>query len=130
MPGTPTESALSRDFSGSGFPCASRNIACACRRRRGLAIIDSEIAIIFGEMDHHEAATADIAGAWIGDCEREADCDGGIDRIAAAIENFNADAGRALFLGDHQAVMREDRLRRDDRRRARRPARPARTRVA
>ena len=70
-------------------------------------------------MNHHEAAAADIAGTRIGDRERETGRDGGIDRIAAAIENFNADARRTLFLGNHHAVVGEDGLRRRDRRRAR-----------
>ena len=74
---------------------------------------------VLGEMDHHEAAAADIAGARIGDRERETDRHRGIDGVAAAIENLNADAGGALLLRHHHAVVREDRLRRRDRRRAR-----------
>ena len=70
-------------------------------------------------MDHHEAAAADIAGARISDREREADRHRGVNRIAAAIENFDADAGGALLLRHHHAVAREDRLRRRDRWRAR-----------
>jgi hypothetical protein len=70
-------------------------------------------------MDQHKAAAADIAGAWICDCERETDGHGSVNRIAATIENLNADTRRALFLGNHHPVVREDRLRRRNRRGAR-----------
>ena len=70
-------------------------------------------------MDHHEAAAADIAGARIGYREREARRDGGINRVAATIENSGSDAGSALFLSRHHAAMRADRLRRCNCRRAR-----------
>jgi hypothetical protein len=63
-------------------------------------------------MDQHEAAAADIAGAWICDCERETDGDGSVNRIAATIENLNTDTRCALFLGNHHPVARKDRLRR------------------
>ncbi len=71
-------------------------------------------------MDHHEAAAADIAGARISDRKREADRDGGIDRIAAAVENFHADARGMALLRHHHAVVGEDRRRRRNDRRARR----------
>ena len=112
-------SAESRDFCGSALPCASRNIVCGRRGRRGLAIVDRGIVAGLGEMDHHEAAAADIAGARIGHRHREADRDRGIDRVAAAIENIDADAGGALLLRHHHAVVARDRLRRRDDRRAR-----------
>ena len=70
-------------------------------------------------MNHHEAAAANIAGARISDREGETDRDRGVDGIAAAIENLNADARCTLFLGDHHAVMGENGLRRRDRRRVR-----------
>ena len=91
----------------------------ACRSWRGLAVINSEIAVIPGEMNHHEATAADVAGPWIGDCHRETDGDRGVDGIAAAIKKFNADAGGAFFLCDNQAVAGDDGLRGVDRRRAR-----------
>ena len=47
-------------------------------------------------MDHHEATAADVAGARICDRKRETDRDRRIDGIAAAIKNFNADAGGAF----------------------------------
>ena len=89
------------------------------RRRRGgwrrLAVVDHDILIVLREMDHHEAAAAEVSGAWIGDGKREADRDRGVDRIAAAVEHLDADAGSAAFLRHHHAVVRGDRLRwRDD----------------
>ena len=61
-------------------------------------------------MDDHEAAAADIAGAGIGHGQCEADGDCGVDRVAAAVEDLDADARGALFLRHHHAVVREDRL--------------------
>ena len=46
-------------------------------------------------MNQHEAAAAQIAGLRIGDREREADRDGGIDRIAALLQHRDADPRRA-----------------------------------
>ena len=83
----------------------------------GLAIVDRHVAVVFGKMDHHEAAAAEIAGARIGDREREADRHRRVDRVAAAIENFDADAGGAALLRHHHAAVGEDRrCRRNDRR--------------
>jgi len=70
-------------------------------------------------MDDHEAAAADIAGARVSHRERKADRDRRVDRVAAAIENFDADAGGALLLRDDHAVAGRNRLRRRDDRRAR-----------
>ena len=91
----------------------------ACRSWRSLAVIDSEIAVIPGEMNHHEATTANVAGTWIGDRHRETDGDRGVDGIAAAIKKFNADAGGAFLLRYNQAVAGDDGLCGMDRRRAR-----------
>ena len=79
-----------------------------CRRgggRRGLAVVDGGVAVAFGEVDHHEAAAADIAGARIGHGQRKADRDRGVDRVAAAVEDLDADAGGAAFLRHHHAVV-------------------------
>ena len=70
-------------------------------------------------MDHHEAAAAEIAGARIGDRQREADRHRGVDRVAAAVEDRDADAGGAALLRHHHAVVGEDGRRRRNRRRAR-----------
>ena len=79
------------------------------RGRRRLAIIDGELFFAIGEMDDHEAAAADVAGARIGHRHREADRDRGVDGIAAALEHLDADAGGALLLRHHHAVALEDR---------------------
>ncbi len=65
-------------------------------------------------MDHHEAAAAEIAGFRIGHGQREADRYRGVDRIAAALEDVDADARRAPLLRHHHAVARDLRLRRRD----------------
>src|SRR6185437_1156496 len=80
------------------------------------AIVDRGVAVALGEMDDHETAAADVAGARIGDREREADRDRRVDGIAATVENLDADAGGALLLRDNHAVMRVDALRRRDER--------------
>ena len=71
----------------------------------------ARLLLAAGEMDHHEAAAADIAGARIGHRHREADRDRGIDRVAAALEDVGADARRARLLRHHHAVAGGDRLR-------------------
>ncbi len=64
------------------------------RRRRGFAIIDRGVAAV-GAVDHHEAAAAEIAGARIAHRERKTDRDRGIHRIAALLQNVDADPRRA-----------------------------------
>ena len=78
-----------------------------------------------GEVDHHEAAAADVAGARIGHRHGEADCDRGIDRVAAALQHVGADARGARLLRHHHAVLGGDRL---DRRNCWPPLRCARAR--
>ena len=60
------------------------------------------------EMDHHETAAADIAGARIGHRHGKAGGDRGIDGVAAALQDVGADTRRELFLRDHQAVLGHD----------------------
>ena len=69
----------------------------------------ANLLVALGEMDQHEAAAADVAGARIGHRHREADRDRGIDRVAAALEHLDADARRARLLRHHHAVARGDR---------------------
>ncbi len=77
---------------------------------RGLAIVDRGVELALGEVDQHVAAAADIAGARIGDREREAGRDRGIDGVAAALEHLDADARRAPLLRDHHAMRGRNRL--------------------
>src|SRR5947209_2502336 len=79
-------------------------------RRRGLAIVDGGGGLAAGEVDHHVAAAADIAGARIGHSQREAGRDRGVDGVAALLEHLDADARGAPFLRDHHALARRDRL--------------------
>ena len=57
------------------------------------------------EMDHHEAAAADISRARIGHGHGKAGRDRGIDRIAAAPQHIGADARRDFLLRHHHAVF-------------------------
>ena len=86
------------------------------RLRGGLAVVDGDVPAGAGEVDHHVAAAADIAGARIGDGERKAGRDRGVDRVAALLQHLDADAGGARLLRHHHAVAR-GRLRRGGRRR-------------
>ena len=85
-------------------------------RRRGFAIVDRGIFARLAEVNDHEAAAADIAGARVSHRKRKADRNRRVDRVAAAIQNFNPDTGSALLLRDHHAVAGGDRLRRRDER--------------
>src|SRR5215471_10774196 len=67
-------------------------------RRRGFAIVDSGIFARLAEMDDHEAAATDIAGARVSHRKRKADRHRSVHRVAAAIENFDPDASGALLL--------------------------------
>ena len=73
------------------------------RRRRGLAIVDHRV-VAAGAVDHHESAAADIAGTRIGHRHGEADRDRRIDRVAALLENLDADPRRQRLLRHHHAV--------------------------
>jgi hypothetical protein len=91
VPGTPMPSAESRDLPRRACRRAEEDSRRG-RRRRGLAIVDRDVLVALARMDHHEAAAADIAGAWIGHGHRKAGRDRGIDRIAARAPDFGADS--------------------------------------
>lgn len=57
------------------------------------------------EVDHHEAATAEVAGRWVGDRQGETDCNGGIDRIATTAQDLGA------YLGSRQRSTGDDTVR-------------------
>ena len=59
-------------------------------------------------MHHHEAAAADIAGIGQGHGQRKAYGHGGIDGIAARLENIHADLRGQLLLRGHHAVLGDD----------------------
>ena len=80
-----------------------------CGLRRGLAIVDGDILVAVGEVDHHEAAAAEIAGARIGHRHGKAGGDRGIHRVAAARQHVAADPCRKLLLRHHHAVRGDDR---------------------
>ncbi len=93
---------------GIGFAVGAKKNILRDRSRRGLAIIDRDIFVARGRMDHHEAAAADVAGARIGDGERKAGGDRGIDRIAALLEDVGADLRGEPFLRHHHAMLGRD----------------------
>ena len=78
------------------------------RRRRRLAIVDRDVFMLVDRMNDHEAAAADIAGAWIGHCHGKAGSNRRIDGVAAALQDVGADARRDLFLRHHHAVFGRD----------------------
>jgi hypothetical protein len=55
----------------------------------GLAVVDGDGATV-GEVDHHEAAAADVSGERIDDGEGETDGDARVHGVAAFFENFHA----------------------------------------
>ena len=59
-------------------------------------------------MNHHEAAAADVAGARIGDGQRKAGGDRGIDRIAALPQDVGADLRGEPLLRHHHAMLGGD----------------------
>ncbi len=93
-----------------GLAVGSEEDIARCRRRCGLAIIDRDVFIAAGAMNHHEAAAADIAGARIGDGECKTGGDCGIDGIPALAQDIGADLGGDLLLRHHEAVLGGDRM--------------------
>ena len=91
-----------------GLAVRPREICRRGRGRRRLAIIDRDVLVAFGRMDHHEAAAADIAGARIGHGHGKAGRDRRIDRIAAAPQDVGADPRRDFLLRHHHAVFGGD----------------------
>ena len=75
------------------------------RGRRGLAIVDRDVLAALRRVDDHEAAAADVSGARIGDGQRKAGRDRGIDRIAALPQDIGAYLRADFLLRDHHAVF-------------------------
>ena len=105
---------------GAGHPDAERGIArlgdiglavgaeehvAGGRGRRGLAVVDGDVLAAFRRVDDHEAAAADVSRARIGDGQRKAGRDRGVDRIAALPQDIGADLGADLLLRHHHAVL-------------------------
>ena len=87
---------------------ASRYMFARRGERRLLAEVDEGLAAV-GELQRHEAAAAEIAGRGIDDGERVAHGDRGIDGVAAAAQDVDADFGREVLRGDDHAVLGGDR---------------------
>ncbi len=110
-------SAESSDFVAVGLAVGTEeDIACG-RERRDLAIVDRDVFVPVGEMNHHEAAAADIARARIGHGHREAGGDRRVDGVAALPHDLGADARRNLLLRHDHAMFGKGRMHRVERRR-------------
>ena len=105
------ERAVAR-LAGIGIALLVQEHVAGGRLGRGLAVVDGDIArapLAAAEVDHHVAATADISRARIGDRQCKAGGDSGVDRVAAALQHRDPDAGRARLLRHHHAVARFNR---------------------
>ena len=73
--------------------------------RRALAIVERVEAVRVGEVDEHEAAAADPARGRVGHAHGERGCGGGVDRVAAAAQDFDSGArGERVFRHHHRAM--------------------------
>jgi hypothetical protein len=75
--------------------------------RSRFAEIDDRLAAV-GELDRHEAAAADVARRWEDDAERVADADRRVDRVAATLQDVDADPRGEMLARHHHAVARAD----------------------
>jgi hypothetical protein len=80
------------------------------RQRRGFAEIQKFVRAV-GEVDHHEAAAAQIAAARMHHRFGKADGHGGIDGISPVLQDVHADPGGETLSADHHAVCRGHRRR-------------------
>jgi hypothetical protein len=104
--------ALERLF-GIGVACLVQEHVARRAAAGLLAVVDRNRIAGRGRVHQHEAAAAEIAGARQRHREREGDGDCGIDRIAAVLENLDADPGRVRLLACDHPVLRGHRV--DDR---------------
>ncbi len=72
---------------------------------RRFAVVERRHFAAGGAM-HDEAAAADIAGVRQHDFERERHGDGGVDRVAALLQDVDAGLGREGMGGNHHGVRR------------------------
>jgi hypothetical protein len=93
---------------GIGFAVGPEKNVLRNRARCGFAIIDGDIFVARGRMNHHEASAADVSGARVGDGKRKAGGDRGVDRIAALPEDVGADLRGKPLLRHHQTMLGGD----------------------
>ena len=74
-------------------------------RRRGFPPIDRADPAGAGVVVHEEPATADSGAVGLGDAQGSRRGDGGIDRIAAAFQDIQADLGRVRVDRRHGATV-------------------------
>ena len=78
--------------SGGTLPCASRYIFSVAAAGAFSQEVD-EVRPAIGAAEEHEAASSEISGLGMNDCQRESCGDSGVDRVAARLEHFNSRAG-------------------------------------
>ena len=78
---------------------------------RGLTVVDRRSFVCLCKMHQHEAAAAEIASAGQGDGQGKAGGNCRVDRVAALLQNVEADAGGCPFLRHHHAMRGNDRQR-------------------
>ncbi len=74
-----------------------------------LAVID-EGGLAGVIADQHESAAAQVAGGGMDDGQRKSGGDGGVDRVAALLQDLDTGIGREVMHADHHAVARADGL--------------------
>ncbi len=103
--GTGPDAAVARRLAGGVEVHVARRGAW-----RRLAVVDGGARAV-RQPDHHEPAAADVAGGRMRDAQGEGDGDGGIDRVAAALQDGDAHvAGVGLRAGDGAVLSRGDAL--------------------
>ena len=80
------------------------------RGERGLLAVVDEDVFAGVLVDEHESAAAEVAGEGVDDGEREADGDGGVDGIAAGLQDSDAGVGGEVMHGDDHGVRGADGL--------------------
>ncbi len=76
-----------------------------CGQRSFLAVVDKKVLTRM-LVDEHEAAATDVACGRMDDSERKSNCDRGVDRIAAGLQNLNPGIGGQMMDSHHHCVRR------------------------
>ena len=79
-------------------------IHVAGSRGGGLLAVVKEVGFAVLVADEHEAASAEVAGEGVDDGEGEVHGDGGVDGVAALLEDLDASVSRVVLDGDDHGV--------------------------
>ena len=71
----------------------------------GFFAVVEEVGLAGVVADEHEAAAADVSCGGVDDGEGEADGYGGVDGVAALLEDFDAGVGGVVLDGDDHGVL-------------------------